>query len=165
MSNQSNFGKIDSGRKVIGDVVAAQNPLKRDTGVEWHTTTVGMVAAAPTDVELMGIPVIYNGTDFEEYVAQDIASATEYVAENGLAFKCAIVVGDEAGYGNNHEDHTLDVTPSNVTVLYSGDVAVLYSQVFADKTTPEAVAFKAEMSRNRVIAAKEAPVVTSTYNA
>lgn len=160
------FGLIETYRKRLSEVIAAQDNLLAETGVEWQTGAIPVVAASATVEEPMGIPVVFNGTNFERYLAQDIAAATAYTAEDGASYKVAIVVGDYQGIGYNHEDVTLNTTPITLTALHTGDAAVYYSGVdFGAATAGDIAEFKAAMASQGVRAVKEAPTVDPTYNA
>lgn len=157
------FGLIDTGRKELSEVIAA-NPSGWEDGIEWHTVAVPVTGSAT--VAPMGIPVVYNGTEFEPFLAQDISLATAFTAADGSTFKVAIIVGDHQGVGYNHEDVTLSGTEITLTALATGKAAVLYSGVdFGAATAPQIAAFKAEMASQGVRIAAEAATVVPTYNA
>jgi len=161
------FGLIDEGRKILSEVIAAQDNLPASTGIEWQTAAIPVVAASSTVIEPMGIPVVVNGDgNFEVYLAQDIDAATAYTAADGSTFKVAILVGDYQGVGYNHEDVTIGTTAKTLTGLYKGDAAVYYSGVdFGAATTTNINEFKAAMAAQGVRAVAEATVVDPTYNA
>lgn len=158
----ANFGKVDTGRKTLSQVIAARTDDSK-TAVEWNTTQVNMVGANGALIEPMGIPVIWNGTNWERYVAQVVADADASDLPNGA--KVAIVVGDENGVGYNQEDVALAVAGVPVTVLYSGDAAILFSGVDATGIAAPALAlFKAALAAQGVRSVQEAAVVAPTYN-
>lgn len=160
------FGKIASDRKTLGQVIAARPGDELTTGIEWLTTSVPVVAASDTDEAPMGIPVVFNGTNFERYVAQDISAASAYTATDGSTFKCAIVVGSHQGIGYNHEDVTLGTTAKTLTVLFTGDASVYYSGVdFGSAVAGDITEFKVQMNAQGVRIAPEAATVVPTYNA
>lgn len=160
------FGEINTYRKRLSEVVAAKTNDLDETGFEWKTGAVPVVAGSATVEEPMGIPVVFNGTNFERYVAQDIAAATAYTAADGASYKVAIIVGDHQGVGYNHEDVTLNVTATTLTALHSGDAAVLYSGVdFGAAVAGDIAEFKAAMASQGVRIAAEAATVDPTYNA
>lgn len=161
------FGRIEKARKTLGEVVAAKDNLLADTGFEWQTFAVPVVAGSDTDIAPMGIPVVINGDgNFEVYVAQDISAATAYEAVDGTTFKVAILIGGNQGVGFNHEDVTIGTSASTLTALAIGDAAVYYSGVdFGAATAGNITEFKQAMSAQGVRAVAEAVTVDPTYNA
>lgn len=159
------FGKVNDGRKILSEVIAAAD-YDWEMGIEWLTTAIPVVAASATVEEPMGIPVVYNGTNFERYVAQDIDAASAYTAADGSTFKVAIIVGDHAGVGHNQEDVTLDTTAITLTALYKGKASVMYSGVdFGAANAGDIAEFKTAMATADVRIAPEAATVVPTYNA
>lgn len=155
------FGLQSTRRKILSQVVAGVDSYELKNGIEKYTTAIDVTGSAT--IAPMGIPVVYNGTEFEIFLAQDISAVAGSPLVNG--YPVAIVIGKEY-IGSNFEDVTLSGTATSLTALVRGDADVLYSGVdFGAASAPNIALFKAAMEAQGVTAVAEAAVVTPSYTA
>lgn len=156
------FGLQSTRRKILSQVVAGVDGYELKNGIEKYTTAIDVTGSAT--IAPMGIPVVYNGTEFEIFLDQDISAVTgDSPLVNG--YPVAIVIGKEY-IGSNFEDVTLSGTAISLTALVRGDADVLYSGVdFGAASAPNIALFKAAMEAQGVTAVAEAAVVTPSYTA
>lgn len=150
-------------RKDVGEVVIDAIKIERDRGLTYQLATVEVGAASEADVQPMGLPVVWNNTAgyFEVFIDQDISAVTGSPLDDESP--CAIVVGDNRGFGFNNEDMTIGTTPVKMTAIYNGigGVTVNYEGVdFGTALAADVAAFKVQMAKQLVKAGKAAQAAT-----
>jgi hypothetical protein len=150
------------GRKIEGDLIKGLDSYQEDsaTNVNFASVTVGGTG----EVETIGLPVIWNGTDFELYSAQDIAAA-KALGDSPLAGNrvLAITVGGWAGRGFNRVDVDLADDPT-MTVIYRGQASITTDGITGWASVTNQDEFIAELELQGFIFVDLATEVDPTYN-
>jgi hypothetical protein len=152
---------ISTGRKYESDLVKGLDRYQEEsaTNVNFKSVTVGGTGS----YESIGLPVIWNGTDFELYDAQDIAAAIA-LASSPLDGNrvLAVTVGDEHGRGFNKDDVDLSTDPT-MTVLYNGKASITTNGIEGWAGVTNKTAFQVELEKQGFTFVDNAEVVTPTY--
>lgn len=171
------YGKVDAGRKILSQVLAAKDDLHGRTAVEFQTTAI-KVKAADEVIEPMGIPVVHTASGWKVFdnaetfvdsgTPEAPVPATVTASDLLGGAKVAIIVGDNRGVGYNFEDVKLVAAGTDVTALYRGDAAILksgidFSSVTGGDATTLIASFDAELSKQSIMYVGEAAPVTVTY--
>ena len=114
-------------RRQVSEVLKVVTPFQHDYGINYSFARV--MAQGTLTIDPIGTILIYNGTstDWEVFVAQDIATEqAKSQAANELpdqAILC-VTVGTAEGVGKNVADVTLDTNDQEFTVLFRGPAAI-----------------------------------------
>lgn len=108
-------------RNKLSDVVAAMSKIGHEGAINYHYALVDVKGSG--DVNPLGLPVVWNGTDaFEVYLAQDISATGASSLPNEAPV--GVTVGSYEGVGANFEDTTLSATATKMWVAFRGEGAV-----------------------------------------
>ena len=155
---------IAEGRKYLSEVLAGQGAFEHEQGIDYYFARVGVVAGSATPVEPIGQVLVWNGTNFELYVDQDISAiATDSTLPDGAPV--CVSVGAKEGLGFNKEDVTLDTAPVELTVVFRGPAGILSNGLEWDggSGAPEQAAFSLQMEKQGVAVDTTADQVVPTY--
>lgn len=148
------------GRKHYSEVVAGTGTLESNRMVDYYFSTVEVTGSGA--VEPVGVPLVWNGDEFEVYLAQDISAAAESTLPTGA--KVAVAVGGKAGLGDNVEDITLSGTASKMTAYFRGEASLLESGIdFGAATAPNIAEFKLALEKQGASFATECGPVATAY--
>jgi hypothetical protein len=152
-------------RKKLSEVLTAQSSFAVVNAVDFNYASVEVGSTG--SVDNYGVAFIYvaGNTQFEPYVAQDIAAA---ITAGGSPLKdgsvIAISVGDFQGKGFNAADTNLADTDAKMTVLYRGDAAILKEGIIWNGADAAAqLLFLAQLEAQRITTVAKATSVTPTY--
>lgn len=152
-------------RAYITDLVAGLSNYEDDTKTNFHTATVTVGGTAT--IPCIGVPVIWvNGnTQFEVYVAQNIATA---ISTGGSPLPdgsvLGVLVGNNFGYGFNKADVDLSAGDAEMTILYRGDATIIDNgMVWGSANAGAQTAFLAQLEAQRITTIANATEVDPTY--
>lgn len=154
-------------RKTISDLIKGVMDFEDETKTNFNFATVTVGGSATIDN--IGIPVIWvnANSQFEVYVAQDIAAA---ISTGGSPLPdgsvIGLLVGDNFGVGFNKADVDLSEGDVERTILYRGDVTVVddgYGITWGSAAAPAQAAFLAQLQEQRITTIDSATAVTPTY--
>lgn len=133
---------INEGLKQYSEVVKATSKIEYEGAGDYHFARVEVTGSA-TDLDILGTAVVFNGTEFEPYVAQDLGAVATSTLPNGAPV--AIVVGDKMGKGINKTKVTLSGTPVEYTVIFRGPAIVTgtYNAAFSAALEAQGLAVQA----------------------
>lgn len=152
------------GRKYLTDLVKGLDSFHEDTFIRYNYATVTLDGTG--EIDPIGTPFIWNDTttEWEVYVAQDIAAA---ITAGGSPLPdgsvIALTVGDEFGAGFNK--HDLDLTTSPVaTVLFRGPAGIVDAGIeWGAAAAPAQEAFLAQLEVQHITTIENAEVVEPAY--
>lgn len=153
------------GRKYLTELLAGEMSYSDDTATNFSYASIPV--GGSTSVDNIGVPMIWvdGNSQFEVYIAQDIAAAI--TAGNSPlpdGSVIAVTVGDAYGKGLNKADTDLTVADTTMTALYRGDATLLESGIeWGSAAAPAQALFLAQLEEQRITLAAEAAVVTPAY--
>lgn len=152
-------------RKKLSDLLKAEDTFATNNAVDFNYATVDVGGTGTVDN--IGVALIWNNTNtqFEKYVAQDIAAA---ITTGGSPLKegsvVALSVGSYQGKGENYEDTDLAEADAKMTVLYRGDAAVVNEGIIWNGAASGAqTAFLAQLEKQRITTVAQATDAAATY--
>lgn len=156
---------LSTSRKLLSELIAAEDTFAMDNAVDFNYATVDVGGTGTVDN--IGVALIWNNTNsqFEKYVAQDIAAT---ITTGGSPLKdgsvVCVSVGNSQGKGFNDEDTDLAGTAPKMTVLYRGDAAILNEGVIWNGADAGAqTAFLAQLEAQRITTTKQAADAAASY--
>lgn len=150
---------IATGRKHYSEVVAGTGGFEAERKVDYYFKRVPVRAASATDVEPVGIPLVWDNANsaYVVFLAQDISAVT------GTNYPVAVAVGNKQGLGYNEADVTLNTTAVELTAYIRGEASILEAGIdFGAASAPNIALFKTALEKQgAVFTASAGPVVTS----
>lgn len=152
-------------RAYLSDLIAGTSTYEDDTKTNFHYASVNTGGTAT--IPCIGVPLIWvnANSQFEVYVAQDIAAA---ITAGGSPLPdgsvVAVMVGNNFGLGFNKADIDLSAGDVNTTVLYRGDATIKNDgMVWGTAAAPAQAAFLAQLEAQRITTIASATEVTPSY--
>mgnify|MGYP003638981424 CR=1 FL=1 len=145
---------VNEGLTQYSQIVKAASKIESEGAGNFHFARVNVVGSV-ADIDIMGLPVVFNGTNFEPYAAQDIAAVVASTLPN--AAPVALVVGSKMGKGINKEKVTLTASAVEYTVIFRGEAIV------ANLPTAANAAFKVALEKQGIAIQAAAEVVAPTF--
>jgi hypothetical protein len=145
---------VNEGLTQYSQIVKATSKIESEGAGDFHFARVTVVGGV-ADIDIMGLPVVFNGANFEPYAAQDLAAVNASTLPNQSPV--AIVVGSKMGKGINKEKVTLTGSPVEYTVIYRGTAIV------ANLPSAANAAFKVALEKQGVAVQAAAEVVNPTF--
>ncbi len=146
-------------RKYYTDLVKGIETASEDTAIQFNFATVGVVGSGAVDN--VGIPLIWNGTNFEVYVAQDIAAVTGSPLPAGNPV--CLSVGSATGLFNK-ADTVLSGTPVNMTALHAGKAGVVNDGIiWGAATVGDQDEFRLQLETQGIYFVENAEAVSPAY--
>ena len=156
---------VSTSRKLLTTLIAAEDSFAMDNAIDFNYATIPVGGAV--SVDNIGVAMIYvaGNTQFELYVAQDIAAA---ITAGGSPLKdgsvIALSVGNYQGKGFNDEDTDLTVADTKMTALYRGDAAILAEGIIWNGADAGAqTAFLAQLEAQRITTTELAADAAASY--
>tara|TARA_R110002153_G_scaffold2993_4_gene14188 strand:- start:3113 stop:3559 length:447 start_codon:yes stop_codon:yes gene_type:complete len=145
---------VNEGLTQYSQIVKATSKIESEGAGDFHFARVNVVGSV-ADLDIMGLAVVFNGTDFEPYAAQNLGAIAASTLPNEAPV--AIVVGSKMGKGINKEKVALTASAVEYTVIYRGEAIVANLPVAAN------AAFKVALEKQGIAVQASAEVVTPTF--
>ena len=163
---------LDTSRKMVSDYVGGFTDVH---GTQFSCARVTVKHGSTIVVDPIGLPVMWDGTDFRIFKnTDDIAAvATDSTLPDGSPI--GIIVGSRAGFGENVDNVSVGTGGTEFTVMYRGPASAKTDKIdfnaydvdgVAAVTTADAgeiAEFKAQLEKQGIAGIANATVVTPTY--
>ncbi len=136
------FGKVDTSRTVLTDVVAGTGAFADEIGVDKNYAAIPVSRASDETLDVLGLVVIWDNVEASFRAFNDANATiaeTTFRSDLPTGSELAVVVSaTDYNLGGNEADVTLGTTDTNLMALYRGDAAVKFDGLVFDGTTSAA---------------------------